>query len=96
MYDGTKRVSTLSSGVIGSVVKKGFSLYPFTLNSALFLGSTISTAPFEKNGAHDEWSRPTSLQLPRENMKPRVIQQNLISQGKVLKTPRGGVNRCKC
>ena len=48
MYDGAKRVSTLSSGVIGSVVKKGFSLYPFTLNSVLFLGFAISTAPCEK------------------------------------------------
>ena len=48
MYDGAKRVSTLSSGIIGSVVKKGFSLCPFTLNSVLFLGSTISTAPCGK------------------------------------------------
>ena len=37
-----------------------------------------------KNGAHDERSRPTSLQLPRKNMKPRVIQQNLVSRGKVF------------
>ena len=37
-----------------------------------------------KNDAHDERSRPTSLQLPRENMKPRVIQQNFVSLGKVF------------
>jgi len=48
VYDGAKRVSTLSSRVIGSMVKKGFSLYPFTLNSVLFLGSAISTIPCGK------------------------------------------------
>ena len=37
-----------------------------------------------KNGAHDERSRLTSLQSLRENMKPRVIQQNLVSRGKVF------------
>ena len=37
-----------------------------------------------ENGAHNEWSRPTSLQFPRENMKPRVVQQNLVSRGKVF------------
>ena len=47
MYDGAKRVSTLSSGVIGSVVKKGFSFCPFTLNSVL-LGIDSNQAPCEK------------------------------------------------
>ena len=37
-----------------------------------------------ENGAHNERSRPTSLQLSRENMKPRVIQWNLVSWGKVF------------
>ena len=37
-----------------------------------------------KNGAHDERSRPTGLQLSRKNMKPRVIQQNLVTWGKVF------------
>ena len=37
-----------------------------------------------ENDAHNEQSGPTSLQLPRENMKPRVVQQNLISRGKVF------------
>ena len=37
-----------------------------------------------KNGAHDEWSRLMSLQLPDENMKPRVVQQNLVSRGKIF------------
>ena len=37
-----------------------------------------------KNGAHDERSRPMSLHLPRENMKPRVIQKDLIARGKVF------------
>ena len=37
-----------------------------------------------ENGAHNERSRPTSLQLPRENKKHRVVQQNLVPQGKVF------------
>ena len=37
-----------------------------------------------ENSAHNEQFRPTSLQLPRENMKPQVVQQNLISRGKVF------------
>ena len=48
MYDGAKRVSTLSAGDAGSVVKKAFSFCPFTLNSVLFVGSTIITAPCGK------------------------------------------------
>ena len=48
MYDEAKRVSTLSAGDAGSVVKKGFSLCPFTLNFVLLLGSIITKAPCRK------------------------------------------------
>jgi len=48
VYDGAKRISTRSAWDAGSVVKKGFSLCPFTLNSVLFLGSTIITVPSRK------------------------------------------------
>ena len=37
-----------------------------------------------KNGAHNERSRPTSLQLSRENLKSRVVQRKLVSRGKVF------------
>ena len=48
VYDGAKRLSTSSAWDAGLVVKKGFSLCPFTLNSVLFVGLIIITAPWGK------------------------------------------------
>ena len=48
VYDEAKRLSTSSAWDASSLIKKGFSLCPFTLNSVLFLGSTIITTPCGK------------------------------------------------
>ena len=48
VYDGAKRLYTILAWDAGSVVKNGFSLCPFTLNSVLLLGSIITIAPCGK------------------------------------------------
>jgi len=48
VYNRMKRLCIISAYDVGSMVKKGFSLCLFTLNSVLFLGSIISTAPCGK------------------------------------------------
>jgi len=44
VYDGVKRLTTISAWDAGSVVKNGFSLCSFSLNFVLVLGLTITTA----------------------------------------------------
>jgi len=48
VQDGAKRLSIILACVSGSVVRNGFSLYPFTLNSSLRFGSKMTTAPCGK------------------------------------------------
>jgi len=85
VYDRTKRVSTLSVCDAGSVVKKGFSLCPFTLNYVLFIGSTIITAPCGKTVHTMNGPDQRVFSFPEKNMKPRVVQQNLVFRGKFFR-----------
>ena len=70
VYDGAKRLSTSSAWDAGSVVKKGFSLCPFTLNSVLFVGSTIITALCGKTVRTMNGPDQRVFSFPHENMKP--------------------------
>ena len=66
------------------MVKKGFSLLPVHFEFCIVLRIDNSHSTVWEDGVHNEWFRPTSLQLPRENVKSRVVQRNLISRGKVF------------
>ena len=55
---------------------------PIHFEFRIVLRIYINHSTMWKNSAHNERSRPMSLQLPRENVKPRVVQQNLVPGAK--------------